>query len=490
MDALRHRLARIHDLNTASAVLEWDQETHMPDAGVEARARQVGTLRQMAHELFTADETGALLAGAVPESAVDADLVRVAKEDFERATRVPADLVGEMARITGLAREGWKNARHDDAFDVFRPHLEAIIAINLRKAEALGYPDEPYDALLDEFEPGMRTSEVSGVFESLRTDLVGLTESISQRPALDDRILFRHFPADRQWSLGVRVMTDLGYDFSRGRQDHSEHPFSTTFSVTDSRVTTRIHEHQFTPAFFGSLHEAGHAMYEQGVDAALDGTLLGSGTSLGMHESQSRLWENLVGRSRAFWDRYFPLAQSHFPAALADSSAADFYRAVNRVQPSLIRIEADEVTYNLHIMVRFELERDMLSGAVRARDLPDAWNSRMKEYLGIAPANDSEGCLQDIHWSLGTFGYFPTYALGNLMSAQLWEALARDAGDLDEHIRSGRYGVILDWLREHVHRHGRRKTADQILRDATGSPLTAQPWLAYAQAKFADLYGL
>ncbi|MBO6575149.1 MAG: carboxypeptidase M32 [Rhodothermales bacterium] len=490
MEDLRRHLGRIADLNAAAAVLEWDMETHMPDAGVAARARQIGTLREFAHELHASDETGAFLAAAVPSSAVDQDLLRVAKRDFELAMRMPAELVGEMARVTSLARDAWKTARERDDFPAFAPHLEAVIDCNRRKAEALGYDDDPYDALLDEFEPGMKTARVSQVFADLRTELVELVAAIAEKPAHDDALLGRYFPPDRQWDLGEQVMAEIGYDFSRGRQDKSAHPFSTTFSVTDSRVTTHVHPHHFNPAFFGSLHEAGHAMYEQGVDEALDGTPLASGTSLGMHESQSRLWENLVGRSRAFWDRYFPVVQAYFPGALAQADPDGFYRAINTVRPSLIRIESDEVTYNLHIMLRFELERAMLSGDVPAADLPEAWNARMQEYLGIVPPSDAAGCLQDIHWSLGAIGYFPTYSLGNLMSAQLWEAMGRDCGDLDEHIRAGRFSVLLDWLRENVHRHGRRKTASEILLDATGSDLDAGPWMAYAKAKFGALYEL
>ncbi|NNE70587.1 MAG: carboxypeptidase M32 [Rhodothermales bacterium] len=488
LEQLRERLSKIKDLENASAILEWDQETHMPAAGVEARSRQVSTLRQMAHELFCEDTTADLLAKAKPENDLDKDLLRVVKHDFDHATRLPADLVGEFSRVTSMAREGWKEGKANNDFSAFEPHLAAVLDCNLRKAEALGYEDEPYDALLDEFEPGMKTSEVTSVFEALRKDLVDLVGQIAKEPVIDESILTRYYPEKAQWDLGVRVMSEIGYDFDRGRQDRSAHPFSTTFSVTDSRVTTHLNKHHFNPAFFGSLHEAGHAMYEQGVDPALDGTPLQDGTSLGMHESQSRLWENLVGRSRPFWDHYFPLVQRYFPAALSGVSEGEFYRAVNAVRPSLIRIEADEVTYNLHIMARFELERAMLSGEVKPAQLPEAWNARMRDYLGVAPDTDSEGCLQDIHWSLGAFGYFPTYALGNLMSAQLWSAMERDLGSLEDLVANGEFSPLLGWLRQNVHRHGRRKTATQILEATYGSGLDAGPWMAYARKKFGDLY--
>jgi carboxypeptidase Taq len=492
LDNLRSRLERVSDLHAAAAILEWDQETQMPDAAAGSRARQVATLRQMAHEIHTSDETGALLEGANPQTELDRDLLKVAGRDYAKATRIPAALIGEIARVTGMAKDAWRRAREADAFEEFEPHLAAVIDCNVRKANALGFKDEPYDALLDEYEPEMTTAEVVRVFGQLRVELVEIVDRLagSGAGAIDNSVLFRYFPGDRQWDLGERVMGDLGYDFLRGRQDHSAHPFSTTFAPDDSRVTTRVHDHQFAPAFFGSLHEAGHAMYEQGVDRRLEGSPLAEGTSLGMHESQSRLWENLVGRSRPFWDRYFPVAQAMFPAALAGQTAAGFYAAVNRVRPSLIRIEADEVTYNLHIMVRFELERSMLSGEVRAADLPEAWNSRMEDYLGVSPETDADGCLQDIHWSLGTIGYFPTYALGNLMSAQLWGAMERDCGPLGELIAAGRFPVLLDWLRDNVHVHGRRRSAGEILLAATGSDLDARPWLDYIRTKFGDLYGV
>lgn len=490
LEQLRDRLEIIDDLENAAAILEWDQETHMPAAGVEARSRQVSTLRQLAHELHCDDVTASLVEKASPENELDEDLLRVVRRDLDQATRIPADLVGEFSRVTSMAREGWKEGKANNDFSAFEPHLSAVLDCNLRKAEALGYEDEPYDALLDEFEPGMRTSEVTSVFEALRKDLVELVADIAKQPTIDESVLTRFYPEKAQWDLGVRVMSEIGYDFERGRQDRSAHPFSTTFSVTDSRVTTHLNAHHFNPAFFGSLHEAGHAMYEQGVDPALDGTPLQDGTSLGMHESQSRLWENLVGRSEGFWRRYFPVVQQYFPAALAGVTQDQFYRAINAVRPSLIRIEADEVTYNLHIMVRFELERAMLSGEVTPSQLPDAWNARMEDYLGVTPETDSQGCLQDIHWSLGAFGYFPTYALGNLMSAQLWQAMERDLGAPDSLVAEGKFEALLGWLREHVHCHGRRKSATQILEDTYGSGLDAGPWMAYARSKFGALYGL
>lgn len=494
---LRTRLARIADLRHAAALLEWDQETYMPDGAAEARAHQLATLRGFAHELFTDDVTATLLENATADAQTTgnadfpyaADLVRVVREDLDRARRIPASLVAELAETSALAKGAWQRARSLDQFQRFSPHLRKLVDLNIRKAEALGYDDTPYDALLDEYERGMTTAEVSAVFSELREGLVPLIEQVAAAPRIDDDCLRGPYARDRQWTFGLDVARDFGYDLDHGRQDISAHPFSTSFSSSDVRITTRIDDRFFNPGFFGTLHEAGHAMYEQGVDPVLARTTLGEGTSLGMHESQSRMWENLVGRSRPFWSRYFPVARKHFPEALSDVSEQTFYRAVNRVEPSLVRVEADELTYNLHIMVRFELEQAMITGELDTDDLPGAWNDRMESYLGIRPKTDAYGVLQDIHWALGAIGYFPTYALGNLMSVQLFDAAHQEIADLDDRIADGRFEGLLDWLRARIHRWGRSRTASDLLEAATGSPLTAGPWLAYAAGKVDELYG-
>jgi carboxypeptidase Taq len=488
---LRERLATVRDLEAAAALLDWDQETWMPEGGTEARARQSATLHGLAHELFTADETATLLERARPESPVDADLVRVALRDLERDRRIPTDLVSDLARATSLAKDAWRLAREADDFAAFEPHLARIVALCVRKAEAVGFTDTPYDALVDEYEADMTAGRLATLFADLRRGLVPLIRTLGDAAdASTSAVLHGRFPVDAQWTFGLDVLRDVGFDFRRGRQDRSVHPFTTAFSISDVRLTTRLNEDSFPPAFFSSLHEAGHGMYEQGMDPELDGTLLADGTSLGIHESQSRLWENQVGRSRPFWELYLPKLRTAFPEALAGIDLDAFLRAVNHVRPSPIRVEADEVTYNLHIMVRFELERALVEGRLRTRDVPEAWNGLMKEVLGVEPRSDAEGCLQDIHWSLGMFGYFPTYALGNLMSAQLWTAIRRDLPDVDGFVRRGEFSHLLDWLREHVHRHGRRRTADRILRDATGRGLSAADWLAYVRSKFGDLFGV
>lgn len=496
VDQLRTHLAPIEDLKAAAAVLAWDQETFMPDGGAEARARQLSTLQSTAHERFVSEETGELLdrAAEATETADPlndgASLVRVTRREYERARRVPSSLVAELSKATSRAKQAWKRARTEDDFTVFAPHLERLVDLSIEKAEAIGYKEEPYDALLEEFEPGLSTAEVASTFETLRDDLVPLVDVIAEAPQLDDDLLHRTYPQSKQRAFGEAVLEDIGFDFGRGRQDVSAHPFTTSFSVDDVRITTRYDESFFPSAFFSMIHEGGHGLYEQGIDPLLERTPLADGASLGLHESQARLWENHVGRSRPFWRHYFPRLQDTFPHALGDADLDDFYRAINRVEPSLIRVEADEVTYNLHVMLRFELERGLISGTVDVNDLPELWNEAMDDYLGVVPDTDADGVLQDVHWSMASFGYFPTYTLGTLTAAQLTDAIRDEIPGLEAQWADGIFSPLLDWLREHVHQHGRKLTAPELLERVTGEELSADPWLRYAWQKFGALYEL
>ncbi|MEL7170140.1 MAG: carboxypeptidase M32 [Bacteroidota bacterium] len=498
LDALRARLATVYDLNKAASVLEWDQETYMPDGATEARAHQLTTLRSLSHEHFTDDETGALLERAeVATQGLEAQdparaLVRVAQRDYDRATKLPARLVAEFATATARAKHAWQAARADDDFAQFAPHLERVIALSVEKADALGatVPEARYDILLDEYEPGMTAAEVAREFAELREGLVPLVEAIADAPHVDDAFLHAPFDEAAQWAFGLEVAQAFGYDLAHGRQDRSAHPFSTTLAIDDVRITTRIDPNYFPSGFFGTLHETGHALYERGVSPDLARSPLASGTSLGMHESQSRLWENQVGRSRPFWQRWYPKLQDRFPAQLSAVPVDAYYRAINRVGPSFIRVEADEVTYNLHVMLRFEIERALIDGSLSVADVPAAWNAAMKDYLGVTPPTDREGCLQDIHWSIGLVGYFPTYTLGTLMSAQLFEAAQRDLGDLAAAFAEGTYLPLREWLRDQIHQHGRVYTATELLRHVCGTGLDAAPWLKYAHAKYALIYDL
>jgi carboxypeptidase Taq len=399
--------------------------------------------------------------------------------------------VAEFARVTALAYEAWTKARAQSNFSLFEPHLEKVVDLNVRLAEALGYEEHIYDPLLDQFEPEMKTTRLATIFENLKTELLPFVQAISERTdAVDASALQRTFEEQKQWDFGVQVIKDFGFDFDRGRQDKSVHPFTTSFSIGDVRLTTRVDPNYLPSALFGTLHECGHGLYEQGINSSLERTGLDDGASLGVHESQSRLWENLVGRSREFWSHYFPRLRQVFPDQLNDVDMETFYRAANRVEPSFIRVEADEVTYNLHILLRFELENEMLEGKVKIADLPEAWNAKMQTYLGVVPPDNARGVLQDIHWSGGTLGYFPTYSLGNLISVQFFDKARVDIPSLPDQIAAGQFDELLGWLRENIHRHGRKYTPVELVKRVTGNDLTASNYVAYIKAKFSDIYGL
>lgn len=500
LDELKAHLAEAHDLEAAAAVLEWDQETFMPDGGAEARSQQLATLRRLAHDAFTRDEVGALLDDLAPQVkerdplSTEASLVRVARRDYERARKLPSGLVARLAQASSEAKQAWKKARAEDDFASFAPRLERLVDLNREKADALGYGSgedaTPYDALLDEYEPGATAAGIAPLFEALRDDLVPLVEAIGAAEQVDDACLHQSFDPEEQQAAGEEVIRTFGYDFERGRQDHSAHPFTTSFSTGDVRLTTRFEPQFFNTGFFATLHEAGHGLYEQGVAEELERTPLADGASLGVHESQSRLWENLVGRSRPFWRWYFPRLQARFPEPLSGVSEETFYRALNKVEPSLIRVEADEVTYPLHIMLRFEIERALIEDRLSVQDLPERWNAAMDDYLGVTPETDADGVLQDVHWPMGAFGYFPTYALGTLMSVQFFRQADADLGGLSGTIEQGNFAPLLSWLRENLHCHGRKMQAQSLLKRVTGEELSADPWLDYAREKFGAIYDL
>ena len=455
---LKSRLAEIHHLQHAGAVLDWDQQTYMPPGGIEARAEQKATLSKITHERFIADETGALLAAAEQETAglpaedLDAALLRVTRRDFDRATRLPTALVTEFTKTTALAQEEWAKARAADDYERFSPWLSRIIGLVQQVAHAIGFQDRLYDALLDEYEPGTTAAHLDVLFASLKREQLPLVRAITERAdRADSSPLHREFDEDAQRRFAESILPECGFNFKRGRQDRSVHPFCTSFSKNDVRLTTR-YDRKFLPsALFGSLHEMGHGLYEQGFADEIEGTRLAGGASLGLHESQSRMWENLVGRSRPFWRHYYPRLLAAFPGVLDDIDVEAFYRAINRVAPSLIRVEADEVTYNLHIILRYELENELLEGRLSVRDAPEAWNAKMREYFGLTPPNNREGILQDVHWSLGIMGYFPTYALGNLISVQLFEQAKADVPGLESSLERAEFLPLLEWLRASIH---------------------------------------
>ena len=494
---LRDFLGEIFDLEAASDVLQWDLRTYMPPGGNSVRAMQIATLERLAHEKFTSDELGATLKAAKAEVSSldpDSDEVRVVgktERDFEQKRKIPAEWVSEYERITTLAEHAWVKARANADFAQFQPHLEEVVELRRQYIEFFAPYDHPYDPLLDYFEPGMKTSEVKAVFDILRSRQVDLVQDLAERGApVDDSILHQPFDEDKQWEFGIEVVKALGYDFERGRQDKTIHPFTIGFGIGDVRITTRFNPNYLGTALFGSMHEAGHAMYGQGVSPNLDRTNLIEGASYGIHESQSRMMENLVGRSRPFWVAFYPRLQEFFPSQLGDCDLESFYRAINKVERSLIRVEADEATYNLHIIVRFEIETALMEGKIAVGDLPEIWNSKMEEYLGILPPDDAKGVLQDVHWSSGYIGYFPTYALGNLMASQLWVKIEEDIPDLSRQIERGEFGDLLAWLRENIHQHGAKFKPMELLKRVTGSSLSPEPYLHYLRSKYMDIYKL
>jgi carboxypeptidase Taq len=496
LTALKERISEIMDIQNAIALLGWDQQTYMPAGGAEDRGDGLATLSNILHQKVTASEIGALLedlrpyeSGLDPESD-DACLIRVCRRAYEKEVKVSTEWVVDFARTTSLAHTAWEHARKNADFASFQPHLEKIVALRRAYAGFFAPFTHVYDPLLDDFEPGMKTAEVQAIFNTVRPVQVALLKAIAAKPAVDDHFLGLAYDENQQWNFGVDVITRFGYDWQHGRQDKAVHPFTQSFGIGDVRITTRVDLNRMATALFGTMHEAGHALYELGFDPALRRTPLAGGASMAIHESQSRMWENLVGRSLSFWKFFYPRFQQTFPTQVGNIDLMTFYRGINKVNPSFIRVEADEATYNLHIMLRLELEIALMEGALAVQDLPEAWNSKMQEYLGVVPPNDSLGVLQDVHWSGGMMGYFPTYALGNLVSAQLWEVINRDIPTLDSQIERGEFGELLAWLRQNVHRSGAKFEPQKLVQKITGSSIDPQPYLRYLQAKYNEIYQL
>lgn len=495
LNALKARLAEVDDLENAAAVLEWDQLTMMPPGGASGRADQFATLQKIAHEKFTTDEIGGLLADLGdqfqdgPAEEDDAALVRVAARLYRRKTQIPSRLVSEMYQATSLGQSIWAQARAQSNFQAFLPQLEKIFELKRQVAACFPEAQTPYDALLDEYEPGASTAQVRAMFDELKRELPPLVQAIADKSTgHGDAILHGDYDEQTQWNLSLRAVEQLGYDFRQGRQDKTIHPFETSFGLHDVRITSRVRRDHLTACLMGSLHECGHALYDLGYADRFARSPLGHSASLGIHESQSRLWENLVGRSRPYWQFFFPQLQATFPQQLAAQTAESFYRAINTVRPTFIRVEADEVTYNLHTLLRFELEVDLLEGRLQARHAAEAWNDKMKEYLGLLVTEDRLGVLQDTHWAGGLIGYFPTYTIGNLASAQLFNKAVADRPSIPADIAHGRFGTLLDWLRQNVHQHARKYLPADLIRVATGEPLSARPYLAYLKTKYGELY--
>jgi carboxypeptidase Taq len=490
LQELKDLLTEVDDLRSSGALLHWDQATYMPSGGAAARGRQLATLSRLAHEKFTSPRIGELLEELRPYEeeagyeSDDASLIRVARRQYDKAVRIPAAFEAKFSAHTTEIYEAWTKARPANDFSLVRPLMEKSLDMSRELASFFPY-EHIADPLIDFSDGGMKTTAIRELFASLRAELVPLVETVTSQPLADDSMLLGNFPESRQEHFVHEVVRAVGYDFERGRMDKTHHPFMTKFSLGDVRITNRSRPDDATELLFGALHETGHALYEQGIARHLEGTPLAEGTSSGVHESQSRLWENLVGRSKPFWDHFYPRLQQAFPDQFNSVPVENFLAAINRVTRSIIRTDADELTYNLHVMIRFDLELEMLEGKLLVADLPQAWRARYQSDLGISPENDANGPLQDVHWFSGTIGgAFQGYTIGNILSAQFFAAARRDLGDLDGQFTRGEFGPLRDWLTQNMYCHGSKFTADEVVQRATGEPLTTAPYLAYLRNKF------
>ncbi|NIG53291.1 carboxypeptidase M32 [Chitinophaga sp. Cy-1792] len=481
------KMQKIADVRNAIAVLGWDQETYLPEKGAAFRGQQITTLSSIAHELFTADDLGTLLhqlQNNTELNAVQQKNILLSIEDYDKNKKYPAALVAEISEATNQAYHAWIKARKANDYQLFAPTLTRMVELKRKEADILGYEDHPYNALLNEYEKGANTSMLDTIFTEVKSALSPVLDKIAQQPAVRRDFLHRSYNKDKQWKLGIDILKEMGYDMKAGRQDISEHPFTTSFNPLDVRVTTRIDENDFSNMTWSCIHEGGHALYEQGLPTEQYGLPCGEAASLGIHESQSRLWENNVGRSLDFWKFQYPKVQQLFSENLSDVSLDEFYHAINHVQPSLIRTESDELTYHFHIMIRYEIEKGLIDGSISTKDLNHTWNEYYRQYLHVDVPDDAQGVLQDIHWSHGSFGYFPTYSLGSFYAAQFFAAAQKQVPELATDIASGQYHSLLEWLRTNVHPFGRFYTSNELCEKITGKPLQFSYFLDYATNKF------
>jgi carboxypeptidase Taq len=472
-------------------VLQWDQETYLPPKGAPIRGQQIATLSEIAHRYFTDEKLGGqlqqLLAGdqLSPEEKRNVELTW---QDYSKQKKFPSSFVRTLAEAVNKSFHSWIEARKANDFTIFASDLARLVELKKQEADMLGYEKHPYDALLDDHDKGATVQLLDGVFNSIKQPLKDLLNKISAQPLADDSFLQQHYDKNKQWQFGIQVVKELGYDMEAGRQDISEHPFTTNFNSRDVRITTRIDENDLSNMVWSCIHEAGHALYEQGLPVEEYGLPLGEPASYTIHESQSRLWENHVGRSRAFCERWLPVLQQYFPDQLGKVSVEQFYKGINKVQPSLIRTEADELTYHFHIMIRYELEKRLIEGTIGVNDIPAFWNEQYRQLLGVTVPNDKQGCLQDVHWSHGSFGYFPTYSLGSFYAAQFYSFASQAIPSLNQQIQQGNTSALLQWLRENIHNKGRRFTSEQLCREVCGKTLDIEYFITYLLGKYKDIY--
>jgi len=479
------------DINYAAAVLGWDQEVYMPPKGAEYRGRQLATLASQAHELLTNEQFGKLLQELSAQEGLndtEQNNVRLSLEDYEKNKKLSPDFVEELSKQTSECFNAWIAARKQNDFSVFAPSLAKMIALKRKQAELYGYSTHPYDALLDDHEKGATVAMLDPIFKGIKEQLPPLLAKIKAAQQVSNECFHRHFPKQQQWDFGIEVLKRMGFDFEAGRQDYSEHPFTTSFAATDVRITTRVDENNFASMLWSCIHEGGHALYEQGLPEDQYGLPLGSPVSLGIHESQSRFWENCIGRSMDFWQFFYPRLQKYFPEQLGNVGIDTFYKAANRVEPSLIRTEADEVTYHFHVMIRYEIEKELIAGTLLPEGIPAKWNELYYQYLGVKPQDDKTGVLQDVHWSHGSFGYFPTYTLGSFYAAQFFHQAKKDIAGLDVQVTKGEFTSLLAWLHEKVHRHGRRYNSEELCERITGRKLDTSFFMRYIEEKYKRVY--
>ena len=486
-------LQKAADINYAAAVLGWDQEVYMPPKGAEFRGRQLATLASQAHEMLTSDAYGNLLNELSKlEGLTDSEKsnVRLSLEDYEKNKKLSPEFVEELSKQQSECFNAWIDARKKNDYSIFAPSLAKMIALKRKQAELYGYKAHPYDTLLDDYEKGATVAMLDPVFAGIKEQLPVLLAKIKAAPQVSNDCFHQNFPKQQQWDFGIEVLKRMGFDFEAGRQDYSEHPFTTSFSPADVRITTRVDEDNYASMLWSCIHEGGHGLYEQGLPGEQYGLPLGSAVSLGIHESQSRLWENCIGRGRDFWTCFYPKLQKYFPQQLRTVSLDTFYKACNRVEPSLIRTEADEVTYHFHVMIRYEIEKALIEGSLDIKDIPGKWNELYDKYLGIKPKDDKTGVLQDVHWSHGSFGYFPTYTLGSFYAAQFFHQAQKDVDGLQAQIVNGELAPLLHWLREKIHRHGRMYNSEELCEQVTGQKLDASYFMRYILDKYSGIYGI
>lgn len=485
-------MQRVADIQHATAVLHWDQEIFMPKNAAANRARQSATLSGVAHRMATSEELRSFLNELMADDSLDSiQRINVEKSnhDFLKATKIPESFVEKLQHAISESFQAWSQAKEADDYSLFAPKLKTLIELKKEEAEIVGYDHHPYEALMDDYEPGMKIEVLDRVFDQVRQQLPILLKKISQTPQVDNSFLFKSFNKDSQWDFSLHVLREMGYDFDEGRQDITSHPFTTSFGPGDVRVTTRVAENDLGEIIWSTIHEGGHALYEQGLMKSEYGLPSGSYASLSVHESQSRLWENNVGRSLPYWKHMFADLKQRFPKQLASVSDIDFFKGTNKVEPSLIRTSADELTYHFHVLIRYEIEKAIFSKEVEVEDLPSLWNEKYKKYLEIEVPSDQKGILQDVHWSYGSFGYFPTYSLGSFYAAQYYEAAKQAIPNLEQNIEAGNTKELLSWLRDQIHKHGRRYNAEELCKKVTGKGLDFNDFYNYAFQKYQTIYG-